>query len=70
MGGSTGTVLVSSVQAGQTTILHTLGLVKEVISKFSKNRMKVYIYFIRSFRLMQFEGIKLIKELVPFSPLQ
>lgn len=41
MGGSSGTVLVSSVQAGQTTILHTLGLLKDIICKFSKNHIKV-----------------------------
>lgn len=41
MGGNSGTVLVSSVQAGQTTILHTLGLMKETICKFSKNHIKV-----------------------------
>lgn len=41
MGGSSETVLVSSVNAGQTTILHTLGLMKEVICKFSKSHIKV-----------------------------
>ncbi|XP_074031653.1 RRP12-like protein [Leptinotarsa decemlineata] len=40
MGGDSGTVLVSSVQAGQTTILHTLGLMKEIICKFSKAHIK------------------------------
>ncbi|RZC36936.1 RRP12-like protein [Asbolus verrucosus] len=40
MGGNSGTVLVSSVQAGQTTILHTLGLMKETICHFSKTHMK------------------------------
>lgn len=41
MGGTSNTVLISSVQSGQTTILHTLGLLKETISKFSKVHMKV-----------------------------
>ncbi|CAH1156050.1 unnamed protein product [Phaedon cochleariae] len=40
MGGSSGHVLVSSVQAGQTTILHTLGLMKDIICKFSKPHLK------------------------------
>ncbi|KAJ8910882.1 hypothetical protein NQ315_000513 [Exocentrus adspersus] len=39
-GGNSGTVLVSSVQAGQTTILHTLGLMKETICRFSKSNIK------------------------------
>jgi hypothetical protein len=42
MGGNSGTVLVSSIQAGQTTILHTLGLMKETICHFSKSHMKVF----------------------------
>nr|CAH7732826.1 unnamed protein product [Callosobruchus chinensis] len=41
MGGNSETVLVSSVQAGQTTILHTLGLMKDIITKFSKSHIKV-----------------------------
>uniref|UniRef100_A0A6P7FHR4 RRP12-like protein n=1 Tax=Diabrotica virgifera virgifera TaxID=50390 RepID=A0A6P7FHR4_DIAVI len=40
MGSTSGVVLVSSVQAGQTTILHVLGLLKEIISKFSKHHIK------------------------------
>ncbi|VEN57553.1 unnamed protein product [Callosobruchus maculatus] len=40
MGGNSDTVLVSSVQAGQTTILHTLGLMKDIITKFSKSHIK------------------------------
>ncbi|KAG5889831.1 hypothetical protein JTB14_023156 [Gonioctena quinquepunctata] len=40
MGGNSGSVLVSSVQAGQTTILHTLGLLKDIICKFSKAHIK------------------------------
>lgn len=44
LGGNAGTVLVSSVQAGQTTILHTLGFMKEVICKFSKTHMKVFLF--------------------------
>ncbi|XP_057657541.1 RRP12-like protein [Diorhabda carinulata] len=40
MGGTSGTVLVSSVQAGQTTILHILGLMKDIICYFSKNHIK------------------------------
>ncbi|KAJ8929349.1 hypothetical protein NQ314_017977 [Rhamnusium bicolor] len=40
LGGNSGTVLVTSVQAGQTTILHTLGLLKETISYFSKVHIK------------------------------
>ncbi|KAL3267861.1 hypothetical protein HHI36_007002 [Cryptolaemus montrouzieri] len=34
------TVLVSSLQSGQTTILHTLGLMKEVICNFPKKYIK------------------------------
>ncbi|KAK9890844.1 hypothetical protein WA026_012190 [Henosepilachna vigintioctopunctata] len=34
------TVLVSSLQSGQTTILHTLGLMKEIISCFPKKYIK------------------------------
>lgn len=41
MGGSNGNVLVSSVQAGQTTILHTLGLMRETICHYSKTHIKV-----------------------------
>lgn len=41
MGGSAGAVLVSSVQAGQTTILHVLGLMKDTIRYFSKAHLKV-----------------------------
>lgn len=41
MGGSGGTVLISSVQAGQTTILHVLGLMKDTIRYFSKAHLKV-----------------------------
>lgn len=41
MGGSSGTVLVSSVQAGQTTILHILGFMKDTIRYFSKAHLKV-----------------------------
>lgn len=41
MGGSSGSVLVSSVQTGQTTILHTLGLLKETIAHYSKTHIKV-----------------------------
>ncbi|KAJ8983810.1 hypothetical protein NQ317_008936 [Molorchus minor] len=40
MGGSTSTVLVSSIQAGQTTILHTLGVLKDTICHFSKRHIK------------------------------
>ncbi|CAH1969238.1 unnamed protein product [Acanthoscelides obtectus] len=40
MGGNSENVLVSSVQAGQTTILHTLGLMKDIITKFSKSHIK------------------------------
>ncbi|CAG9830042.1 unnamed protein product [Diabrotica balteata] len=40
MGSTSGVVLVSSVQAGQTTILHILGLMKDIISKFSKHHIK------------------------------
>lgn len=45
MGGSSGTVLVSSVQTGQTTILHILGLMKETIRFFTKSYLKVKYYF-------------------------
>lgn len=41
LGGGSGVVAVSSVQAGQTTILYILGLMKDIICKFSKNHMKV-----------------------------
>lgn len=44
MGGNSGTILVSSIQAGQTTILHTLGLLKETICDFSKSHMKVILF--------------------------
>ncbi|EFA09698.2 RRP12-like protein [Tribolium castaneum] len=40
MGGNSGAILVSSIQAGQTTILHTLGLLKDTICCFSKSHMK------------------------------
>lgn len=43
MGGNQNTILTTSVQAGQTTILHTLGLLKETISNFSKSHIKVYL---------------------------
>lgn len=41
MGGSSGVVPASAVQAGQTTILYVLGLMKDVICKFSKIHLKV-----------------------------
>ncbi|CAG9862008.1 unnamed protein product [Phyllotreta striolata] len=41
MGGAHGAVLVSSVQSRQTTILHVLGLVKDIITKYSKTHLKV-----------------------------
>lgn len=41
MGGSSGAVLVSSVQAGQTTILHVLGFLKDTIRFFCKGHLKV-----------------------------
>lgn len=46
MGGSSGSVLVASVQAGQTTILHVLGLMKDTIRFFSKTHLKVRSCFI------------------------
>lgn len=41
IGGGTGAVPVSAVQTNQTTILHSLGLMKDIICKFSKNHLKV-----------------------------
>lgn len=41
MGDSSGSVTVSSVQAGQTTILHVLGFMKDSIRFFPKARLKV-----------------------------
>lgn len=40
LGGNSGSVLVSSVQAGQTMLLHVLGLMKDTICNFSKNHIK------------------------------
>lgn len=40
IGGASGKVALSSVQSGQTTILHTLGLLKETIQHFSKSHIK------------------------------
>ncbi|KRT79476.1 hypothetical protein AMK59_7164, partial [Oryctes borbonicus] len=40
MGGNPNTVTITSVQAGQTTILHTLGLLKETIGCFPKSHIK------------------------------
>ncbi|CAH0554769.1 unnamed protein product [Brassicogethes aeneus] len=39
-GSNSGTVSVSTLQTGQTTILHVLGLLKETISYFSVNHIK------------------------------
>lgn len=41
LGCGMGVVAVSTVQAGQSTILHTLGLMKDIICRFSKNHIKV-----------------------------
>lgn len=41
LGGNSSTVSISSVQAGQTTILHVLGLLKDTICSFSKLYVKV-----------------------------
>lgn len=39
--GNSDTVVVSTVKAGQTTILHILGLMKDTIRYFSKQHVKV-----------------------------
>ncbi|CAG9770255.1 unnamed protein product [Ceutorhynchus assimilis] len=40
IGGASGKIAVNSIQSGQTTILHTLGLLKETIQSFSKSHIK------------------------------
>nr|XP_022918045.1 RRP12-like protein [Onthophagus taurus] len=40
LGGTSSVVLVSSLQSSETTILHSLGLLKETISHFSKTHIK------------------------------
>lgn len=38
---STNSVLVPNIHIGQTTILHTLGLIKSTLCYYSKSNMKV-----------------------------
>lgn len=44
MGGNPNTIAIVSVQSGQTTILHILGLLRQAVGCFSKSHIKVIKY--------------------------